>query len=92
MKVDLLLQSRLRNCLQTILELNESMGIHPFGLAFADELARLREFLARLDSIALREEDVARIEDATGVFFKELGVFFDGGQVLNNNAVRLRMQ
>jgi hypothetical protein len=92
MNAEMLLHSRLRNCLQTILDVNESMGVNVFGLAFSDELDRLYEFLNRLDSVVLNETDVLRIEEATIVFFKELKVFLSKGQLLKNSDVRLRMQ
>jgi hypothetical protein len=87
-----LLQIRLRNCLQTILDLNENMDTNAFRLAFSGELEFMRNFLNGLDSIILSETDVLRIEDATEVFFKELGVFFGNGRFLKNGCVRLRMQ
>jgi hypothetical protein len=92
MNAEMLLHSRLRNCLQTILDFNENMGVNVFGLAFSDELGRLHEFIARLDSVVLSEADVLRIEESTTVFFRELKVFLSNGQLLKNNDVLLRMQ
>jgi hypothetical protein len=87
-----LLQIRLRNCLQTILDLNENMDTNAFKLAFSDELDLMRNFLNGLDSIILNEADVLRIEDATEIFFKELGVFFGNERFLKDDRARLRMQ
>jgi hypothetical protein len=87
-----LLQIRLRNCLQTILDLNENMGTNAFKLAFSEELELIKTFLNGLDSMILNEADVSRIEDATEIFFKELNTFFGSECSLKNDRVRLRMQ
>jgi hypothetical protein len=92
MNTDQLLQIRLRNCLQTILDFNESMEAKGFGFAFSGELKLLREFLGRLDSMVLSEADVLRIEDATAVFFGELRGFFDQEHSLQNSGAQFRVQ
>jgi hypothetical protein len=92
MNTDRLLQIRLRNCLQTILDFNESMEAKGFGLAFSNEFELLREFLGRLDAMVLSEADVLRIEDATAVFFRELRGFFDQDHSPHNSGAHFRMQ
>ena len=66
------LQIRLRNCLQTILELEtdlERLHVDDFVLK---EFQLLKSFLSRVDDVRLDEADVRRIETATENFLKEL--------------------
>jgi hypothetical protein len=66
------LQSRLANCLETILELERDLARLEMGHVLTSEFTQLRSFLARLDRVAVEEEDVARIEAATRSFLEEL--------------------
>jgi hypothetical protein len=76
MSVDAFLHSRLRNCLQTVLELNDGSNSPVLAYAFRQELELIRKFLLQLDAVELREEDVLRIEKATEVFLNELRGLF----------------
>lgn len=80
MSVDASLHSRLRNCLQTILELNDGFNSPVLVHAFMRELELIRKFLHHLDAAELQEEDVLRIEKATEVFLDELRGLFAAGQ------------
>jgi len=66
------LQSRLRNCLQTILELEPDLEDLEIGHDLMKELNMLKTFMKKLDSVDLEEDDVLRIEKATANFLKEL--------------------
>lgn len=66
------LQLRLKNCIQTILELEPQMQDSGLERVFARELEALRAFLAQVDGMALVEADVCRLETATAVFLSEL--------------------
>ena len=76
MRDNLSLHSRLRNCLQTILELKEEMDGFSFGLVFFDEISMIRKFLGQLDDMDLCEDDVRRIEGATELLLRELNGLF----------------
>lgn len=69
---DKFLISRLRNCLNTILELEEALQRSANGDILREEFATLKRVLETLDSIAFMEEDVARIEQATIQFLEEI--------------------
>ena len=92
MPTDLSLQSRLRNCLHTILELNESVDSPALLAVFMQELDLIRKFLQRLDEIVLEEEDVARIERATEVFLCELHGLFSPGKPTVQLGLKERLQ
>ena len=66
------LQSRLKNCLQTILEFEADIEALPAGETLLKEFAHLKDFLARLNQLAPVEEDVLRIERTTAVLLREL--------------------
>lgn len=66
------LNSRLRNCLVTILELESDLGQTHLGPALKSEFSVLKEVAQRLEFIAIEENDVCRIEAATGRFLAEL--------------------
>ena len=66
------LHLRLRNCLQTILELEPELERLEMGAMLTTELDQLKTFIQRLDTGQLHEEDVNRIEDATTSFLNEL--------------------
>ncbi len=66
------LQSRLKNCLQTILELEPELERLELGHVLLKEYNVLRSFVEKIDQVALQEQDVARIEHATANFLEEL--------------------
>lgn len=66
------LNSRLRNCLVTILELESDIGKTHLGPALQNEFTVLKDVLQRLENVYIEETDVCRIEAATGRFLAEL--------------------
>jgi deoxyhypusine synthase len=66
------LNSRLRNCLATILELEDALERTHLGSALQDEFSLLKEVMQRLGDVKAEEDDVCRIEAATGRFLEEL--------------------
>ncbi|MDR2892382.1 MAG: hypothetical protein LBV80_04775 [Deltaproteobacteria bacterium] len=90
--VDLLLNSRLRNCLQTILELKEEMNGLSFDLIFFDEISVIRNFLRQIDDMSLCEDDVRRIEGATEQLLRELNGVFDKSAKLSADRGNFRLQ
>lgn len=67
-----LLNSRLRNCLVTILELEEVLEHTHLGPALQKEFSVLKEVMRRLENVAVEESDVCRVEAATSNFLAEL--------------------
>lgn len=66
------LSSRLKNCLQTILEYEAELETLRVGSSLLQDFAQLKNFLARLETVTPGEADVERIERATAVLLKEL--------------------
>lgn len=66
------LHVRLKNCLQTILELETDMASLQMRSEFHAELETLKEYLNRIENIPLAEDDVLRLERATASFLDEL--------------------
>jgi hypothetical protein len=66
------LQQRLRNCLQTILELEPDLERLEMGEMLMKEFQVLKSFIQRLGQVDVVEDDVARIESATANFLDEL--------------------
>lgn len=66
------LNSRLRNCLLTILELEDALGQTHLGSALQSEFSVLKDVMTRLEDVKVEEHDVCRIEAATGRFLAEL--------------------
>ena len=66
------LQIRLKNCIQTILELEPDMRAGVWGRYFDMELNSLKDYPAQVDQMKLAEEDVQRLENATATFLAEL--------------------
>lgn len=66
------LHIRLKNCLQTILELETDMASLHMRSEFHTELETLKEYLNRIEGIPLAEDDVLRLEKATANFLEEL--------------------
>ncbi|QJT08224.1 hypothetical protein [Oceanidesulfovibrio marinus] len=69
---DTTLHERLKNCIQTILELEPDVERLELGHILRDEYSTLRDFLERVDSVHLEEGEVRRIEEATSSFLEEL--------------------
>jgi hypothetical protein len=82
------LQSRLLNCLETILELEGSLEGFDFDTVLGDEFEQLRSFMENIDDVELDENDVLRIEKATVRFLEELRETI--GRALNNNSRTLQ--
>jgi hypothetical protein len=66
------LQSRLRSCLQTILDLEQSLGQMDATRPILAEFVMLRDICGRIETLMIHEDDVRRIEDATANFLHEL--------------------
>ena len=65
------LQMRLKNCLQTILELEP--GMHAKGEdSFDTEFSSIKSFLSHVDQMELAEEEVRWMEDVTVIVLSEL--------------------
>lgn len=65
------LQLRLKNCLQTILELEP--GMHENGEdSFDMEFSSIKSFLTHIDQMDLVEEEVRWMEDVTVIVLSEL--------------------
>ena len=63
---------RLRNCLQTILELEPDIRRLEMGEGMLKEFNQLKSFLERLGQVDIVEEDVDKIEQAASSFLEEL--------------------
>lgn len=66
------LQSRLRSCLQAILDLESELTTLHLAEPLLSEFAVLKDIYQRLETILVQEDDVKRIEDATTHFLAEL--------------------
>ncbi len=82
------LQLRLKNCLQTILEIESDMGKYPLYDALKSDMEILKKYLADVDNLELSEEDVLRLEQATTSFLSELYLpLAEGAKIVNKNIV-----
>ena len=72
------LNSRLRNCLLTILELEDVLTTTHLGPALRQEFVTLKEVVQRLEDVQIEESDVCRIETATSRFLSELKETLEG--------------
>ncbi len=66
------LQSRLLNCLETIIELERYLERLELGHVLLSEFGQLRDFMDKINQVDVSEEDVCRIEAATSHFLEEL--------------------
>ncbi|THB63105.1 MAG: hypothetical protein D6E12_17720 [Desulfovibrio sp.] len=66
------LQLRLKNCLQTILELEPDLERLELGHVLLKEYEQLKTFIEKVGTVRLEEDDVQRIEKATATFLDEL--------------------
>lgn len=64
--------ARISNCLETILELEPELEKIELGKSLLEEFVVLKDFLQKIDSVALNEDDVERVETATANFLEEL--------------------
>lgn len=69
---EIALDIRLRNCLQTILELEEVLITSDFGTTLGEEFTVLKDVAGRLEYSFVEEKDVQKIENATERFLKEI--------------------
>lgn len=65
------LQVRLRNCIQTILELEPVIQANN-GLLFEEEFISLKKYLAYIENMELIEDDVLKMEKATSEFLEDI--------------------
>lgn len=72
MQNDPRLHSRLRNCLQTILDLEPDLERLQITQVLSNEFTTLKDICERLETISIQEDDVQRIENATAHFLAEL--------------------
>lgn len=66
-----LLQLRLKNCLQTLLDLKAGMKDSHSGF-FENDFILLKECLDRIEKMELVEEEVATLENYASAFLSEL--------------------
>lgn len=66
------LMFRLNNCLETILELEQELEKLDLSRNFVAELEVLKGFMSKMEKIQVSEDEVKRIESATGNFLQEL--------------------
>ncbi len=72
MSDDFSLNSRLRNCLATVLELETALSHTHMGGVLAQEFHSLKKVMENIELVDVCEDDVQRIEAATGKFLSEL--------------------
>lgn len=75
----IILKTRLRSCLQTILELEPCLANTDAGVKMRKEFEALKSFLQELDQLNLTEADVARVETSTNTFLEELSLPIHSG-------------
>lgn len=66
------LQIRLKNCLQTILDMQPALRPSSRDI-LAPDLRVLRVYLGRVEEMKLEESEVSRLERMTDQFLRELG-------------------
>ena len=74
-----ILKTRLRSCLQTILELEPCLVNTDVGPKMHKEFEGLKRFLQELDQLNLTEADVVRVETSTNTFLEELSLPMHSG-------------
>lgn len=67
-----LLQIRLKNCIQTILELKKDLNENHAGF-FESDFLFLNTCLEKVDQMNLKEDEVCAMESYTSSFLEELG-------------------
>lgn len=66
------LRLRVKNCLQTIVDLAPELRASRYGALFAPNLRQLRAWLGRVDHMALDEASVSRLERAVEALLAEV--------------------
>ncbi len=66
------LHLRLKNCLQTIIDIESDVELYPLYGVLKSEMDTLKKFLIEIESMELSEDDVVRLEDATTLFLNEI--------------------
>ncbi len=84
------LRFRLNNCLETILELEQELEKLDLSRNFVAELEVLKGFMSKMEKIQVSEDEVERIESATGNFLQELKLPL--AQAESNRKMFLRLQ
>ncbi|MGL4722051.1 MAG: hypothetical protein ACRCV3_01985 [Desulfovibrionaceae bacterium] len=65
------LKCRLKECLQTIIDLEVEIERIELETSFLKELNLLKNFVKKIDTVNLSEEEVLRIESVTEHFLRE---------------------
>ncbi len=80
------LQLRLKNCIQTVLELEPDMEKLALCDAFKEDMHFLKGCLNDIDRMSLSEQEVQRLEKATARFLRELWTPLRGEYIQKNTA------
>lgn len=80
------LQSRLKSCLQTILDLEPMLDSLECKRGMETELETLKAFMHRAGHMDLDEHSVRRIEEATNCFLEEMRVPVSQVAIKHHNA------
>lgn len=73
------LQIRLKNCIETILDLRPCMR-KLYQTSFAEDFSRLETFAEKIDAMSLKEDEVERLEEMTAAFIRQAR--FSGGRLV----------
>ncbi len=84
------LQLRLKNCLQTILDVESDIAKYPLYDTLKPEMETLKKYLHDVDNLELSEDDVNRLEKATTTFLNELYLPID--EEVDNNIKKRILQ
>lgn len=84
-----LLHSRLKNCLQTILELEDKLAETHLGPMLLTEFSILKGVFDKLEDVSVEEDDVKRIEEATSRFLLELKESLPDAQAVGSDHTRV---
>lgn len=66
-----ILQIRLKNCIQTLLELEPQM-LENGETSYNEEFSFLKNYIKNIDRMELMEDEVLKLENITAVFLAEL--------------------
>lgn len=69
------LQIRLKNCIQTILDLEPAISATN-GIFFEEDFVSLKHYLGHVDKMDLAEDDVLQLEKATSEFLADVECHF----------------
>lgn len=73
---DNILQARLKNCLQTIVELEPALNRLNIHSELLNEFSQLKNIISKVSQLDISLEEVTRIENATMLLLKELDIPF----------------